>query len=957
MQLLPLRQRRAPVHARRVGDLGRAPDRRGRRADLILATVGWVALLCMIVVVVVPGLSPSKVFLGSENLARNAPWGPELSVEGPTNYFIGDTIDSVAPTSILVSEEVRRGNLAEWDPYISGGAQSASLPNTGMLSPLSLPWWFLPATAANAGVKIMEVAAAALGMYLLLRRRWGLPCATVPVATMVFITSGFMLAWTNWPQTRVAALLPLLFWATDRLAVHSRWRDMVPMALVVASMLLGGFPAVTAYGIYTAVAYFLCRTIAVKQRWKERWAGLLRSALGCLLGLGLAAVQMLPFVYFSTHYVNFESRNYGGSTLPFLSLATVVVPDLLGTPQFEDFIWSINPVEGISYIGVAAMGLAAIGILLLRRDDAPQGVLFPITAITLVVGSAVYFGGPFGELIQLLPAMSTSLTGRMRSVLGLFLALLAALGMAALMRSPSPRQWVARLRVDLRCGGASRLGLFVRLAAVVLLVLPVARAVVAAHTEQAGQGNLAFASGVAKEAVVVAALSGAAMLLAWWSRRWLVRGPAVAAVIVLVAGPATNTAMSWWPISSSDTFYPVTVTHAYLDANLGEDRYASVGSAMQPGTSSAYRERSLGGHTFTSPQWHQLLHAVDDSYFLTQTYSSLSSENLVSSASNPILDRLGVRYLVAAPSEVLPGRLEDASQPVSTQVVVDDSASARTQTFTGPVRGVNLRVLGQSGLPEHPGRLTVRMIAEDGQVLAETSTVISGIDSNQWVALPDDAAAEDQRWHLEILLEETTASITLGVDESGNAVVSLTRPQDDGLEVVQTGESTVIERTTALSRVRWASASLVVEDPDERVVTMASSADLDDTVILEHSDDEQLVAPDSEAAVSVEDLSTDHQRITVTTTGAGWVVIDDPLRDAGWSATVDGEETELIEAEHVGGAIYISAAGTYTIDLAYSAPWRSAGLTITFVSTLVVVLICVGAVVGDKRHSNRGEAY
>ncbi|SDM36348.1 hypothetical protein [Actinomyces ruminicola] len=956
MQLLPLREKWAPAHAGGAGDRDRAPDR-GRRADLILAAVGWVALLCLIVVVVVPGLCSSSVFLGSENLARNAPWGPELSAEDPTNYFIGDTIDSVTPTSILVSEEMSRGNLAEWDPYISGGAQSASLPNTGMLSPLSLPWWFLPATAANAGVKIMEIASIALGMYLLLRRRWGLPCATVPVATMVFSTSGFMLAWTNWPQTRVAALLPLLFWATDRLAVHSRWRDMVPMALVVASMLLGGFPAVTAYGIYTAVAYFLCRTIVVSQRWKERWAGLLRSALGCLLGLGLTAVQMLPFVYFSTHYVNFESRSFGGSTLPFLSLATVVVPDLLGTPQFEDFIWSINPVEGMSYIGVAAMGLAAIGILLLRRDDVPRGVLFPITAITLIVGSAVYFGGPFGELIQLLPAMSTSLIGRMRSVLGFFLALLAALGMAGLMRFPSPRQWLTCLRVDLRSGGAYRLGLFVRFVAVVLLVVPVARAVVDAHAEQVGQGNLAFASGVAKEAVVLAVLSSAAMLLAWWSRRWFVRGPAVVAVIVLVAGPATSTAMSWWPISSSNTFYPVTVTHAYLDANLGEDRYASVGFAMQPGTSSAYQERALGGHTFTSPQWHQLLRAVDDSYFLTQTYSSLSSDNLVSSAASPILDRLGVRYLVAAPNELLPGRPEDVSQPVSTQVVVDGSASAHTQTFTGPVRGVSLHVIGQSGLPEHPGRLTVRMVAEDGQVLAETSTVISGVDSNHWVALPDYAAAEDQGWNLEILLEETTASITLGADELGDAVVSLMRPQEDGLEVVQTGESTVIERTTALSRVRWASASVVVEDPDERVATMASSVDLHDTVILEHFDDEQLVTPDSEATVSVEDVSTDHQRITVTTTGTGWVVIDDPLRDDGWSVTVDGGAAELVEAEHVGGAVYIDGAGTHTIDLVYSTPWRTAGLAITFASVLVVVLICAGAVVSDKHRSQRGEAY
>lgn len=157
---------------------------------------------------------------------------------------------------MLMAESGRQGTFALWDPYQAGGTEAGALPNSAMLSPLSLPWWLMSSDKAPAAVKLLEIAAVALGMQLLVRNRWRLPAFTAPLAALVFVSSGFMITWTNWPQTRVAALIPLLFWATDRLAIERRWIDIVPMALVTASLLLGGFPAVTAYAMYAAVAFF-----------------------------------------------------------------------------------------------------------------------------------------------------------------------------------------------------------------------------------------------------------------------------------------------------------------------------------------------------------------------------------------------------------------------------------------------------------------------------------------------------------------------------------------------------------------------------------------------------------------------------------------------------------------------------------------------------------------------------
>jgi len=61
--------------------------------------------------------------------------------------------------------------------------------------------------------------------------------------------------WTNWPQTRVAALIPALFWTVERLIQRRRPGDVALVAVVIGSMLFGGFPAVTGWALYFAGIY------------------------------------------------------------------------------------------------------------------------------------------------------------------------------------------------------------------------------------------------------------------------------------------------------------------------------------------------------------------------------------------------------------------------------------------------------------------------------------------------------------------------------------------------------------------------------------------------------------------------------------------------------------------------------------------------------------------------------
>src|SRR5262249_36852255 len=153
-------------------------------------------------------------------------------------------------------EALRNGEFAAWNPYVLGGGPLGSTPNQAVASPLSAPYWVLPGWLAPAYGKLLELVVSIGGMVLFLRR---LRLGRAPswLGALVFAGSAFMVVWTGWPQTRVAALIPALFWAVECLAQRTRVREVALVALPVAGMLLGGFPAVAGYAIVTAAIYLL----------------------------------------------------------------------------------------------------------------------------------------------------------------------------------------------------------------------------------------------------------------------------------------------------------------------------------------------------------------------------------------------------------------------------------------------------------------------------------------------------------------------------------------------------------------------------------------------------------------------------------------------------------------------------------------------------------------------------
>ncbi|AEG45122.1 YfhO family protein [Isoptericola variabilis] len=878
-------------------------------------------------------------FLGVDILGLVSPWRAGVPITETQVPYLGDTVDGFAPQASLIVDEAREGSLAEWNPYVQGGVELGGLPNPGVYSPVAAPWWVLPHEYAPVAVKLLEIAVVATGMSLLLRRL-GLARPTWPLATLVYVASGFMVTWTNWPQTRVAAFVPLLFWALERAAARPRAREVLIVGAVVASLLLGGFPAVAGYALYAGAAYLLVRAAFVHRA----VGGVIKAGAvslgGVLFGGLLASWLMLPFAWNAATVIDFEARaQTPAHHLPFEALATAMLPHVLGRPDGTHFGGGPHPVEAMTYVGAATVVLVGAALAVRTRRRVSDVVLIFMTVLLFVSVLLVFVGGPILGLLQQLPVFSNNPVARLRVMIGFVAAVLAAYGAHALLAPRGLRHDVAALRDR----GSERWSTALR------LVLATSVAVVAVAAVQAVRARAAdkvFVGLEVREGALVTACAIVLVLLAWaGARRWT-SVVAMLGVFALVTVPAIDVARGWWPQVDLGYFYPSTPAIAFLDEHLDGQRYAAVGQTMLPGSSTAYRQRSLGGHAFVTPEWREVLLAADPDSMLTPTYAGLNPGNLATSLRSGMLDRFAVEYVVMDTGAEIPGSREAGPDAVG-RAVLREGETITSAQFTGPVRGV---VIDLANLESAAGgaEVSVTLRGVDGTPLAVTSTWTRSSGAARNVALAGESIPPGTAWVAEVAVRGEGAQADVAVDGDGRLATSTVRPADDGLRVVHTGDATVYERAGALPRVRWASGELVETDLERRIEVMNDPTTSPDVVVLEDPDDARGLDGSSTAVVTELTADTDHVTAEVSASGPGWVVFAESLRREGWHATVDGEPVPLVAAEHAGGAVFVEP-GEHVVELEYRTPFLRVGVWVSLGSVLVLVVGGLLVLVRDRR--------
>jgi hypothetical protein len=312
-----------------------------------------------------------------------------------------------------------------WNPHLMAGRPFLADAQSAVFSPFHLPAYLVPFWQSLAAIAALKVFAAAFGAYLLgraLRMRFGGALLT----GVAFGFSLWMVCWLSWPQSSVWALVPWLLLLTELLCRRPEPLRVAGLAAVVAAQFLGGHPESSRDAVLAAVVYFACRMLLSPRGGRMVLARSVAFGAALLLGTGLAAVVVAPFLDLLRDSADVTERSLGaGDRIPRRFLLGLFLPNYWGRPGST----STNPLftlfaDRAFYTGALTLMLAAVAVVLRPARERIAVAAFGLVALAVVTGVP-----PFYQLVEGLPGQDALRVDRMTPLFAISVAVLAGWGL------------------------------------------------------------------------------------------------------------------------------------------------------------------------------------------------------------------------------------------------------------------------------------------------------------------------------------------------------------------------------------------------------------------------------------------------------------------------------------------------------------------------------------------------
>ena len=345
----------------------------------------------------------------------------------PSNWALWDQANQFYPFLHFARENIRRGHLPLWDPYIRMGVPFLADAQSAEIYPINTVFYIFPFKDAFAIDAFIKLFLAGLGMYLFISAL-GIAFAGSMFSAITFMFCAFNVVWLAWPQTNVSVFLPWLFFFLYKYIQTDRLKYIGWLALITGIQFLGGHPETSAHVLLSVAMYalfllfFRYRDAQARKKVKVE-AGYVLAAV--LLGFLIASPLLLPFL---SELLKSATWTFRSGTdhffLPLSALPLLLMPGFYGSPVTLNFWGPAYPNEEALYVGVIAIMLALIAIVVRRKDR--HVILFACMAAFFLL---VAFGvPPFYQIVTMLPGFSHMKDQRLILLYQFCMAALAGFG-------------------------------------------------------------------------------------------------------------------------------------------------------------------------------------------------------------------------------------------------------------------------------------------------------------------------------------------------------------------------------------------------------------------------------------------------------------------------------------------------------------------------------------------------
>jgi hypothetical protein len=367
------------------------------------------------------GLSTDPIWFYSSIVS-----GPHLVPGSPyVDPNVGFTSEALGH---LVAWDWLHGVIPWWNPYTGIG-----VPLAGELQPGA---FFLPFNLLlllKEGLLWQRIAmqiVAGLATYALLREL-GLSRLAAFLGGALFAVNG-VIAWTPGPAATYCSspFLPCLLWGIERARKPRQGAaSILAIGLAIAWSILAGFPEPAYIGGLLALAWGLYRLTSEP----ARWVFARRALGGFALGLLVTAPLLIAFVDYLLQSDSFEVHTKGGMSMPWASLAPMVIPYVYGPMNVLVDTWGSFG----GYTEALVLVMALVGVM---RKSADRGLKLLLLIWVLLCWARNFGVQPVTAIIDHLPLLNRALFFRYAGASWIMaLTILAAYGLEE-FRHATPRR-------------------------------------------------------------------------------------------------------------------------------------------------------------------------------------------------------------------------------------------------------------------------------------------------------------------------------------------------------------------------------------------------------------------------------------------------------------------------------------------------------------------------------------
>ncbi len=555
---------------------------------------------------------------------------------------LGDVPMLVYPFLAFTRERLLDGHLPLWTASLNGGQPFLGAYQAAVFSPLTWTALIVPLPQATVAIAVLRLLIGGLGLFVFVRGL-GLSRGAALIAGTAYLLNPFSVIWLEHPPGGVPPWLPWMLHAATRAAEGRRFGP-ASLAVATALVLLGGHPHTGLFCAAFAAAWAIAAAASTADR-RVRVRRIVAAGVALGLGAAIAAIQVVPFVEYLLLSRGYTWRQFTGLNplaAPTSTLIAALVPRFLGEHAADTYAGALNYLEQTMYAGIPVLILAVVGVARPRRDW--RAIFF--AAVAVVATLAVYGAPGVLHVISALPLVKGATLTRIPIVAITAVIVTAAFGVDALAARASD--------ADRRRALVASVGAALTVAAAILVALTLQRSFLLRSmlTVETWRWSL--------WALLLAAGTGLAVVA--FARRQLDRQPVVVALTALVALDLFVAARGFHPLQPAERVYPAVAELTRLRDEPGPFRVVGAKGALMPNSALVYGVQDVRGYDGLGVAWYADL--LDVALAWVQAHQ----QHELHDANSPILDLLGIRYLMAPPAFAVDAahweRMADTTAPL-----------------------------------------------------------------------------------------------------------------------------------------------------------------------------------------------------------------------------------------------------------------------------------------------------